>query len=91
MFTPVHRARWMSEVFTVYYLSKEVSACMVMSLSGPCVSEGSPAGREVLEEVVSGGLTDWRHLRKTAEMQNVSATSYRMEIRLVLRLNRSHN
>ncbi len=44
---------------------------MVMSLSGPCVSEGSSAERDVLEEVVSGcwGSTDWRHLRETARVQ----------------------
>lgn len=65
------------------YLSREVSTCVVMSLSGPCVSKGSPAGWDVLEEVVSGcwGLTDRRHLRKTTQMQNVSST-YRREIRL---------
>lgn len=44
---------------------------MVMSLSGPCVVEGSPAGEEVLTEDGPGfwGLTDCKHLSKTAHVQ----------------------
>lgn len=58
-----------------------MSTCVVMSLTGPCVGEGCPAGRDA----VSGcwGLTDWI-LRKRAQMQNVFATTYKIKIRLCI-------
>lgn len=39
-----------------------------MSLSGPRVLEGGPAGQEGLDLVLSGGrgLTDWKRLGTTA-------------------------